>query len=222
MLGHHFEQPSLLEEALTHRSYRNEHPSIGRDNERLEFLGDAILDAVVSHMLLEAHPDADEGELTRRRAQLVRTSSLANCARSLGLDRLVRLGRGERRQGGHRSERLLAGLFEACLGAIYQDGGESAARRLVERILGARLREAAGDLDPKSRLQQVVQQRFGGRLPVYRVLATDGPPHAQRFTVEVRLEGRVLARGEGSSKAAAERDAAERALGALASDADEP
>ncbi len=212
LLGHVFSDPSWLREALTHRSYRNEHPRWStRDNERLEFLGDAVLDAVVSRLLMEAFPRANEGELTRRRAALVRTEALAEEAKRLRLADVALLGRGERRSPGEHPPRLLAGIFEACVGAIYLDGGDAAATRFVARTVGRNLgREAA--IDPKSRLQQLVQRRHAGTLPRYLLLDESGPPHARRFTVSVRVGERELGRGSGPSKASAERDAANAAL----------
>ncbi len=212
VLEHTFSRPELLREALTHRSYRNEHPRWpARDNERLEFLGDAVLDAVVSRMLMDAFPAADEGELTRRRAALVRTEALAEQAGRLRLVDVALLGRGERRSRGAHPPRLLAGLFEACVGAIYLDGGEAAAARFAERTVGRELAQES-DLDPKSRLQQLVQRRYEGTLPHYELVEERGPHHARRFEVVVRVGRREAGRGEGASKAAAERAAAAAAL----------
>ena len=192
----------------------NEEGGSGLANERLEFLGDAVLDLVVSELLMEANPDVDEGVLSRARAAAVNATALAQRARDLGLGGFVRLGRGERRAGGADKPSILADTFEALLGALYLDAGLAAVRTLVERELA--LGSASDDLrDAKTRLSEQVQQG-GGEVPRYRTVAERGPDHAKEFEVEVSVADEVLGRGSGSSKRSAEQCAAQRALEWLA------
>jgi len=212
-LGHHFARPELLELALTHGSRSVEGAS--QSNERLEFLGDAVLDLLVSEILMEAHSQADEGLLSEARARAVNSDALAGRTRALSLERAVRLGRGEQKSGGRDKPSIQANVFEAVLGAIYLDGGLEAARALVVREFGEALRappEAARD--PKSRLQELLQQQ--GTLPSYALVSSSDSPQDPRFEVEVRVDDRAIGRGEGRSKRAAERAAALRALEELA------
>ena len=211
-LGYRFEDEARLEQALTHRSRANEDGDPMRGNERLEFLGDAVLDLVVSELLMEKHAEAPEGTLSRARAGVVNTRALAACARKLGLDQDVRLGRGEERSGGRRKPSILANVFEGVLGAIYLDGGLEPARIFVERECGEAL-AAAGQrpADPKTQLQERLQAS-GGPVPGYRTTSEHGPDHAKEFRVEVSVEGRVLGQGQGNSKREAEQEAARRAL----------
>ena len=172
-LGHRFERPELLRDALTHRSFRNEKPKLApRDNERLEFLGDAVLGAAVAAMLFEASEDA-EGELTRRRADLVCEATLAEMARELGVDAALRLGKGEDRTGGREKPRLLASAFEALIGAISVDAGVPTACAVVRRLFAPRLDDAGGPRDHKSTLQEKVQA-LHGRPPRYRLVRSEG------------------------------------------------
>ena len=220
-LGHRFKDRELLATALTHRSHSHERGTHGTPcYERLEFLGDALLGSIVADWLYRADPGAGEGSLSRRRQLVVRTTTLAAIARALGLGSALRLGRGEERTGGRTKTSLLADVFEAVLGAVYLDGGIRSARSLVRRHLGPALREAAdrdatGD-DYKTRLQESVQGRLQ-RTPSYRIVSTTGPAHVLRFEVEVVVDGRVLARGVGTSRKRAEQDAARQALDALES-----
>jgi ribonuclease-3 len=213
VLAHDFDDPELLARALRHGSYAQESGE-GPDNQRLEFLGDAVLDLVVAHLLYEAQPGWREGELTRARAALVNTGSLAERARSLGLDRHVRLGRTEQRTGGAGKESILASVFEAVLGAVYLDGGLGAARDLVRRVFADVFEapEAAAERDPKTRFQEWAHARR--RItPRYRTVSDSGLEDAEdRFGVEVDLAGEVWGRGRGRTKRAAERLAAEEAL----------
>jgi len=215
-LGHVFQDRGLLLDALTHRSFANEKPRLApRDNERLEFLGDAVAELAVSSMLYQRFPDAPEGELTRRRADLVCEPSLAAIAGELGLGDALRLGRGEERSGGRDKPRLLASALEACLGAVYLDGGSLVADRVARDLFAERLdRDPPGARDFKSRVQERVQA--DARVtPVYRVLATDGPDHARRFRVVAELDGVRLGEGEGGSKLEAEQAAARDAWSRL-------
>lgn len=208
-----FERPDLLLEALTHRSYVNEAQTPGlQSNERLEFLGDAVLGYIAADMLFALAPQASEGELTMARAALIKTSTLADFARRLDLGAHLRLGRGH--TAASLRDRVWASTFEAVLGALYLDGGMPAARAFVEPLLLATAREvlAGGQLrDEKSLLQDLAQTRLN-ITPTYRVVSTEGPGHEPHFAVEVMLGERVLARGEGRNKREAERAAATAAL----------
>ncbi len=216
-LGHRFRDSALLVQALTHRSRAVEESSPFPGNERLEFLGDAVLALVVSEELVARDPGADEGALSLLRAHAVRKAPLARAARALGVGAWLRLGHGEATSGGREKDSLLADAFEALLGALYLDGGIEPARALVLRELGALLAGAppahAGK-DAKTRLQELLQGR-GEPQPSYRVLAERGAPHAREFEVEVASAGRALGFGRGRSKREAEQVAAEVALRAL-------
>ena len=214
-----FRAPLTARAAVTHRSFVNEHPGEGlEDNERLEFLGDAVIDLAISHRLMERFPAASEGELSKMRAAVVDEPGLAGLARSLELGPLLRLGRGEELTGGREKPSLLADAMEAVVAAVYLEGGLAAVLGLVDRYLGEVFdRASAGTLDRdyKTQLQEVAQGRF--RLaPRYRVVAELGPDHAKRFDVEVELRGDVVGRATGRSKKDAEQAAARLALEALA------
>ncbi len=220
-LGYRFNNPDLLRQALVHRSYLNENPGLGLpDNERLEFLGDVVLSLIVAETLFRRFPDLPEGKLTRLRAWLVRTETLARWARELDLGAELLLSRGEEQTGGRSRPSILASAFEAVLGAVYLDGGLDAARRVllpfVEREL-EKLRDPDEVLDPKTRLQEVAQARWQVT-PSYVTVHQSGPSHRRKFTVEVRLGDRVLATGQGYSKQAAEQEAARIALARLGAD----
>lgn len=213
-LGHRFARPELLERALTHSS-RSVEPGSADSNERFEFLGDAVLDLLVSELLMDAHPDADEGVLSQARARAVNSEALAERSRSLALDGAVRLGRGELQSGGRDKPSIQANVLEAVLGAIYLDAGLDAARAFVSREFEAELCDPKDDLrDPKTRLQELLQQQ-GYEPPRYTLLSETGPPHDRRFEVEVGEEGRALGRGRGRTKRVAEREAARQALEGL-------
>jgi ribonuclease-3 len=205
-----------LAEALTHSSYANE--SSEPDNQRLEFLGDAVLGLCVSEMLSEAHPTADEGALTRMRSALVNAESLAGWARDLELGSCLALGKGARAGNEREQTNVLADAIEALVAAVYQAHGLAGARALVEHVARGPMRESERleVRDPKSLLQETVQAR-GMPTPAYRVTRTQGPPHEQTFEVEVFVGDKVLGRGEGRSKRAAERAAAIAALNELPS-----
>jgi ribonuclease-3 len=222
-LGLHFDDPALLTEALVHSSYVNEHPEGGTEsNERLEFLGDAVLSLVMSEALFKRHRDEPEGILTTRRAAIVSTRGLARIARRLGIGDALVLGQGAENSGERARSSVLAGLFESIVAAIYLDQGLDAARNF---ILGA----AAPELDatisadalkaPKSRLQEHAFSATG-RAPAYRIVSSDGPDHDRHFVVEVAIDGVVVGSGEGRSRREAETRAAEVALGHLEIDAD--
>lgn len=220
-LGYRFGNPRLLATALVHRSAPNERPeACPESNERLEFLGDAVLDLVVAQALFERFPAATEGELTRYKASLVSELALTEVARALGLGRHLVLGRGEEETAGRDKPSILSDALEAVFGAIYLDGGLAAAERVIRALLGDALKTvretSAPRGDYKTALQEWTQARGQG-LPGYRLLATEGPDHARRYTVAVTLEGETLATGEGTSKREAERLAARAALQRLSS-----
>ncbi len=212
-LGHEFRDASLLETALTHRSYAHEHRDEDkRDNERLEFLGDAVLGLVVSAALCERYPKATEGELTQRRSDVVCEASLAAVARSIALGEVLRVGRGEEQTGGRQKPRLLCCALEACFGAVYLDGGFAAAKGVLEALFAAQLEGSApGSDDHKSRLQEFSQGRYG-ITPSYQVVQSTGPDHDRVFRVRVHVTKEIHGEGEGRSKTEAEQRAAEQAL----------
>jgi|UniRef100_A0A7V6DQI4 ribonuclease-3 len=212
-LGCRFRDLGLLHLALRHSSFTFESPEAGPSNEQLEFLGDAVLALSVSHLLMEAFPQAPEGELSRRRAALVNARQLADVARRLDLGSCLLLGRGEKRQAGHEKPSLLADALEAVVAAAYLDGGFARARRLVRRWFAPILAQQ-GPLpwqDPKTALQEFTQARYKIS-PTYHLLEESGPSHARHFRVEICLGAATLAQGEGSSKKKAEQLAAARAM----------
>src|SRR5919108_4819483 len=206
-LGYCFRDPSLLQSALVHTSYVNERPGRGLEsNERLEFLGDAVLGVVVAHRLYDLRPESPEGELTVLRAWLVRQSTLARWARQLGLGPHLMLGRGEARGGGRDRPALLARGFEALVGSIFLDGGLDAARDVLLPFIDREIKTGFSPqrvVDAKSRLQQVTQARFE-QTPVYNLVDHSGPGHAPLFVVEVHVGPEISARGSGHSKRAAQ------------------
>jgi ribonuclease-3 len=212
-LGYRFADLGLLDRALTHASRAHEEGSSGRgDNEPLEFLGDAVLGLVVTDLLHRRNPDGAEGPKSRRRARLVSAPSLARRAAELGLPELLRLGRGEEKTGGRRKSALWANAYEALIAALYLDGGFEAAHRFVrDEFAGDVKDDAIAADDPKSVLQELLQGQ-GRPLPEYHVAAEAGPSHRRLFRVECRLDDGFVSRGEGSSKKAAQQQAAERAL----------
>ncbi|HEY8475413.1 MAG TPA: ribonuclease III [Chloroflexota bacterium] len=213
-LGVAFRDRRLLQQALVHKSYVNERPELGLEsNERLEFLGDAVLGAVVADHLFRAYPTSPEGILTVLRASLVREATLADWARQVRLGEHLLLGRGEEQGGGRERDALLARAFEAVVGALYLDQGFEAARATLLQFVTPALERLAAPqaaLDAKSRLQQVSQAAFEA-VPTYRVVEVVGPQHSPTFTVEVQVGG-IVARGTGKNKQAAEQQAAQAAL----------
>jgi len=219
-LGLSFGEPALLAEALVHSSYVNEHPEASMEsNERLEFLGDAVLSVVISDALFRRHRDEPEGVLTTRRAAIVSTVGLARIARRLGIGEALVLGQGAENSGERRRSSVLAGLFEAIIAAVYLDAGIEAARDFILASAAPEL-EAALPIDalkaPKSRLQERAYAS-SGHAPSYRVVSSDGPDHDRHFVVEVSIEGKVLGQGQGRSRREAETAAAVAALGAATS-----
>ena len=216
-LGHVFARPELLDLALTHSSWANEYSGGQHHNERQEFLGDAVLELCVSWELFRRFPEAREGELTKLRARLVSTVSLAERAREFGLDSLLKLGKGEERQGGRSRDSVLSDVLEAVLAAVYEDGGFTAAQAAVAHIFAPHWPRAAGEpqrKDYKTRLQEVAQQLFRER-PVYVQLASHGPEHAKIFEVSLHLpDGREFT-ASGTSCKKDEQEAARQALNSL-------
>lgn len=221
VIGFPFDDDSLLREALVHRSYLNENPSFpSADNQRLEFLGDALLDFVAGNYLYRRYPKMREGELTSLRAALVKEETLARFAQALGLGRYLYLGRGEEESGGRERPSLLADAFEALVGALYLDGGLKPAESFILRFLEPETEQivAQGELrDYKSLFQEEAQRRFQST-PLYRTIDERGPDHNKVFTVEVLIEEKLCGRGEGTTKQAAEQEAARQALEKIASD----
>ena len=217
MIDVHFDDPELLEQAVTHRSWAFENGAV-QPNERLEFLGDAVLGLVVTDEIFHAHPDEQEGRLAKVRSAAVKTGSLANVARDLGLGRFVKLGRGEALSGGADKDSILADTLEAVFGAVYLDQGFTTAYDLVERLFGevlAELADRGAALDYKTSLQELSAARFDA-LPRYDV-SDEGPDHAKIFTAQVHVGGELLGRGQGRSKKQAEQRAARVAHHALTS-----
>ena len=214
-LGLSFTNLSLLTRALTHRSYVNENPGSPEDNERLEFLGDAVLDFVVGAWVYNRFPEMPEGDLTKMRSAIVRNDQLARYARSIRLGGALRLGRGEFSTGGSQRDGLLGSAFEALIGALYLDAGMEAVEAFVHPLL-----EESQDFileeihDPKSVLQEWAQAEKLGA-PQYVTISSRGPDHAKVFEVEVRIQGIIHGRGHGSSKHIAARIAAQTALESL-------
>ena len=212
LLDYRFTRQDLLETALTHRSFSK------NNNERLEFLGDGVLNFVVAHLLYERFSEADEGQLSRMRAYLVKGTTLAVLARRFHLGECLHLGPGEHKSGGFRRDSILAGALEAVIGAVYLDGGFDVVKRLISGIYQEMLSSLTlehGLKDPKTRLQEYLQGR-GMDLPIYRILATAGDVHNQQFQVECRIDdAQIQTQGEGNSRRVAEQQAALKALDLL-------
>jgi len=217
-LRHHFRDLDLLCRALTHPSYVNEHPDDGTgDNQRLEFLGDAVLDFIAGAWVYHRYPDFDEGRMTRLRATLVRTETLARLARHVGIGESLRLGRGEEESGGRERDASLCDAFEAVVGALYLDGGMAASETFIEPLIkpvAEATLAAEADWDAKSRLQEWSQAELG-ITPHYRIAAEKGPDHAKTFVAEVLLGKEVAGQGAGHSKQAAEQASAQAAWESL-------
>jgi len=214
-LGYQFIDVRLPLQALTHKSFSNEQQ--GQDtphNERLEFLGDAVLELAVSERIYRLYPDIPEGGLTRIRAEVVCEKGLARIARQLELGGGLRLGRGEEKCGGRTKASLLSDALEALIGAVFFEGGYDVVCGVVEKVFGPAIDASANiryGTDYKTALQENLQARFG-QLPEYRLLKAEGPDHGRVFTIEVLFDGKVLGTGEGSSKKQAEQQAAAKAL----------
>jgi ribonuclease III len=214
-LGHQFKNIGLLREALQHSSYVNEQrdPAL-QDNERLEFLGDAVLDLVITHILMEHFPKTREGDLSRMRATIVNESQLSSMAQRLNLGLHLLLGRGEALSNGQEKKSILADALEAVIAAVYLDGGLQAGFKVIERQFSEIISQVGDRLaaeDFKSRLQELVQVRFK-RIPDYEVMAESGPDHDKTFEVRLSIGNSLTTYGTGKSKKAAEQAAAEVAL----------
>lgn len=210
-LGYQFQDRKLLEEALNHSSYANEHRGGLGSNERLEFLGDSVLGFVSAEHLFRGHPDLPEGDLTRMRASLVCEQSLYEVARELELGSYLKLGRGEEAGGGRERQSILADATEAVFAAVYLDGGIEAVRELIVRVLLSQAADSQERKDYKTTLQEVVQRR-SGQVLTYHMVSQSGPDHNKTFLFEVRLNDKSVGRGEGRSKKEAEQAAARDAL----------
>jgi ribonuclease-3 len=213
-LGYSFARPELLAIALTHPS-----AVVGSDAhyERLEFLGDAVLDLAIADMLMRRFPEAKEGPLSKQRASIVNGRTLALKAQSIGLNTKLRLGKGEEKSGGREKISILAAAFEAVVGAIYTDGGLAPAQRVVESLFVDDIGGPAAERDYKTELQEVAYRRYRAQ-PVYELVAARGPDHAKRFTTRIRIAGRDLGTGEGGSKKQSEQAAARAALSQIEQD----
>ena len=216
-----FSDLSLLEQALVHSSYVNENPGfVSASNERLEFLGDAVLGLVVAEKLYQDFPELAEGKMTKLRSVLVSRDTLARLAKVIKLGDYLYLGKGEEASGGRHKSANLAGAIEAVIAAVFLDRGLIATREIILKLIDEELRKVIrqrSEVDYKSQLQEIVQSRYRS-VPDYRLLETTGPDHAKRFTVEVIVGGIVLGRGSGKSKKIAETEAARSALEQLSAD----
>ena len=222
-IGYAFRDPAHLERALTHPSSLQDNPGGPGTNQRLEFLGDAVLQLVLTDALYALYPADREGELTKRRAVLGKGAFLARVSREVGLDMFLRLGASEEAAGGRSRDAALEDAFEALVGAVYVDGGLESARRVALGIYGElarRLESLQGDANPKGRLQEIVQPRHGNQALRYEVLAAEGADHERRYEVAVYLLERRIGSGRGPSKKLAEEEAARAALATL--DAETP
>ena len=218
-VGYRFERRALLREALTHRSYVNEceDPDV-RDNERFEFLGDAVIDLVVSTELMRRYPEAREGPLSKLRASIVSEAGLAEAAERLALGDALRLGRGEEMSGGRSKPSILSDAFEALMAAVYLDGGITAATDVLGRCIEFPHATTLHRGDAKTELQQRIQATRHVT-PTYRLIGASGPDHDKVFSVELLVEAEVMARGEGRSKKEAEQQAAAKVLDRLNAEA---
>jgi len=210
----YFNDELLLARAMTHRSYLNEHPEALEDNERLEFLGDAVLDFLVGEWLYNRFPEMEEGDLTQMRSALVQTNQLAAFARLLKFENTIRLGKGETKSGGKLRNTLLCDVFEAFIGSLFLDKGIEVVKEFMKPLLEVAIEEVIEqhkNEDPKSQLQEWAQAN-GYSTPKYLTRNVHGPDHAKVFEIEVRVNSKVMGEGIGKSKQAAEKSAAQKAL----------
>jgi len=219
-LGHHFSDPALFEEALRHSSYVNEQSASHlRDNERFEFLGDAVLNLIIGDLLMRSYPDLHEGDLSRIRANLVNETQLAAIARSLNLGDYLQLGKGEIQTNGRDKNSILANAMEAIIAAVYLDIGYDQAYPIVQRLFNDLIDDApklSNGQDFKSRLQEAVQEKIK-EVPIYQIVGESGPDHAKTFYVTMTV-GDITTHGAGRSKKTAEQDAARKGLEAIEAD----
>lgn len=215
-LGYQFKNSSLLQQALTHSSYAYEHPSDRiRDNEILEFLGDSVVGLVLADYLHQVYPELGEGQLSKIKAALVSASSLSILSRKLGLDKAVLLGRGEEKNNGRRKKSILAGTFEALMGAVYLDSNFETCRLVLQKLIKKHFRKLPKNNFLINNFKSALQEHFSQHKfppPVYRTVSESGPAHEKVFTVEVCSGDEVLARARGLSKKSAEQKAAQKAL----------
>lgn len=219
-IGINFQSPQLLKQAFIHRSYLNETKENIKSNERLEFLGDAILSFIISTYLYEQRPHDEEGDLTNLRSYIVKTKSLAEAAQNLNLGNYLKLSKGEEMSGGRNNIQLLANTFESLIGATYLDQGLEGANKLInDQLLPLFEKEVKSGppKDAKSELQEVAQNQTK-QSPEYKIVATSGPDHAKEFVIAVYVGGKEMGRGVGNSKQVAEEEAAAQALKKLTSD----
>lgn len=217
-LGYTFTQPEMLLHALTHKSFANENKELGeRDNERLEFLGDAVLDLALSEILMKKLPNENEGGLSKMRASLVNETFLSQLAIELGIAEILRLGKGESNTNGREKPRILASTFEAVIGAIFEESGYLAAREVVERLFdpyATPSETVTFERDFKTRLQELCQKSYG-KPPNYELIEAKGPEHEKEFHIRVSIESRILGEGWGKTKKLAEQQAAQKAIEVL-------
>jgi len=212
-IGYTFRNPALLRQAMCHSSYANEHRAQGlHDNERLEFLGDAVLELASSNFLYHQYPDMPEGKMTKLRASIVCEPTLALCAKDIDLSSYLLLGRGEEHTGGRWRASIVSDAMEALIGAIFLDGGFANAKEFVERFILTDIEHKKLFFDSKTILQEIVQRDFREDEISYVVTGEQGPDHAKQFEVEVRIGSQTAGRGRGSTKKAAEQEAAYRAI----------
>lgn len=216
VIGYQFHDPVYLRTALSHSSYANEHRQEHlHDNERLEFLGDAVLELSSSEILFHEYPDQPEGDLTKLRASIVCEPTLALCAREFSLPKYLLLGKGEEHTGGRSRDSIVSDALEAVIGAIYLDGGFESAKAFVRKFIMSDIEHKKLFYDSKTILQEVVQREFRKDTVSYELLREEGPDHNKQFTVEVHIGDKPEGVGSGSTKKAAEQEAAYRALIAL-------
>ena len=211
-IGYCYKKKELLQQALTHSSFANEQKiNKSRDYERLEFLGDAVLELVSSEFLFHSNPDMSEGKLTRLRASMVCEPSLAFCARDLELHEYIRLGKGEEMTGGRHRDSIISDVMEAVIGSLYLDGGFQAAHDFIHRFILTDLEDKILFYDAKTVLQEMIQETPQGSLN-YRLIKEDGPDHDKVFVVEAYINGKPVSQGQGRTKKAAEQQAAYEAI----------
>ena len=211
--GYHFQNPLLLKQAMTHSSYANEHKAKGyHDNERLEFLGDAVLEVVSSEFLVRNYPALPEGDLTKLRASIVCKPTLALCARALDLGDFLLLGKGEEHTGGRKRDSIVSDAMEALIGAIYLDGGFASAKEFVHRFIMTDIEHKKLFYDSKTILQEQVQKNWHDGEIAYVLTGEEGPDHDKTFLVDLYVAGEKKSSGKGRTKKAAEQDAAYRCL----------
>ena len=213
IIGYTFRNKHLVENAMRHSSYANEHKEMGiKDNERLEYLGDAVLELSCSDFLYRNYPNMHEGEMTRLRASIVCEPTLAQCAAQIELGSFLRLGRGEEKSGGRRRDSVVSDAFEALIGAIYLDGGFTNAKEFVERFVLHDIEKKKLFFDSKTILQEMVQSSFKGEQMFYHLIREEGPDHDKKFVVRLFIGEKAFEEGIGRTKKAAEQEAAYKTI----------